>query len=97
MVRILRSVAAWALGRTGDLDVTPLLIAALEDPDDSVVAQARAGLQILSRKLDGYGPPPGALPAEKEAAAKRWRAWYDAIRPPDAPVDDDEPVSAKTP
>src|SRR5262249_51621678 len=36
-----RRVAAWSLGRTGDLDVVPALIAALRDGDETVVAEAR--------------------------------------------------------
>ncbi len=61
----IRSAAAWALGRTGDLDVVPDLIALLADTDDSVVLQARTSLQLLSRKIDGFGPPAGASPAVK--------------------------------
>lgn len=72
----IRSTAAWALGRTGRLDVAPDLIIALEDPDETVVNQAREGLQILSRKIDGYGPPPGANEEARRAAAERWQAWY---------------------
>lgn len=79
----IRSVAAWGLGRTGDLDVAPDLIAALEDPDDAVIDQARNSLRLLSRKVDGFGPPAGASADQKRAAAEQWRAWYDAIRPPD--------------
>jgi hypothetical protein len=94
----IRSVAAWALGRTGDLDVIPQLIATLEDPDDDVVAQARSGLQLLSRKIEGYGPPDGASPAERQSAARRWRAWWDVIRPPDAPRDaHDQPAPTAKP
>ncbi|MEO6810179.1 MAG: HEAT repeat domain-containing protein [Isosphaeraceae bacterium] len=78
-----RAAAAWTLGRTADLDVVPALIAALRDPDEAVVAEARTGLQVISRKLDGYGPPPGASPKQREEAANRWRAWYDSVRPPD--------------
>jgi HEAT repeat protein len=78
-----RAAAAWRLGRTADLDVVPALIAALRDPDEGVVSEARTGLQVISRKLDGYGPPPGASPGQREEAANRWRAWYDSVRPPD--------------
>jgi hypothetical protein len=72
----IRAAAAWALGRSGRLEVAPDLIAALTDPDDTVTAQARAGLQILSRKIDGFGPPAGATAQAKAAAANRWRDWY---------------------
>ncbi len=72
----IRSAAAWALGRTGRLDVAPDLIGALADPDETVVDQAREGLQILSRKIDGYGPPRGASEDVRRSAAEKWRAWY---------------------
>lgn len=95
-----RRVACWALGRTGDLDVAPNLIRALRDPDDSVVAEARVGLQVLSRKIDGLGPPRGADAEQKLEAARRWRDWYEASRPPNLPPIDDpalnRPVAAPT-
>lgn len=77
----LREVAAWALSRTDDLEVVPALIDALTDPDESVVDAARVGLQLLSRKIDGLGPPSPSTPEQRAEAAKRWRAWYESIRP----------------
>jgi hypothetical protein len=77
----LRQVAAWSLARTGDLDVVPDLIGALLDDDAAVVDTARQGLQLLSRKLEGLGPPPGADAAQRAEAAQRWRAWYQRTRP----------------
>lgn len=79
-----REVAAWALGRCGDLDVTPNLIEALKDGDERVVLAARQSLQLLSRKVEGFGPEPGASPEAREAAAARWLAWYEVVRPLDA-------------
>ena len=63
----MRQVAAWALARTADLDVVPDLITALLDPEEDVVSAARTGLQLLSRKIDGLGPPSSvdARPAER--------------------------------
>jgi hypothetical protein len=77
----LRQVSAWALARTGDLDVVPDLIGALVDGEPSVVDTARQGLQLLSRKINGLGPPPGATPEQREEAAQRWREWYKRTRP----------------
>jgi hypothetical protein len=88
----LRRVAAWSLARTGDLDVVPALIDALADGDDAVVTTAREGLQLLSRKIDGYGPSPGAALEQRKEAAQRWRAWYQAIRPLDLEGQDDDLV-----
>jgi hypothetical protein len=86
-----RQVAAWALSRTADLDVVPDLIGALVDPEENVVVAARLGLQLLSRKIDGLGPSSPSTPAERQAAAARWRAWYDVIRPLEAGAEGDEP------
>ncbi|GAC1464516.1 MAG: hypothetical protein NVSMB9_03250 [Isosphaeraceae bacterium] len=78
----LRRVAAWSLARTAELDVVPALIEALTDPDDSVARVAREGLQLLSRKIDGLGPP-SLAPAERQEAALLWRSWYSSVRPLD--------------
>jgi hypothetical protein len=89
-----RRVAAWALAHTGDLDVVPALIEALLDPDQDVVTAATLGLQLLSRKIDGFGPPSPSTPEQRKAAVERWRAWYQAIRPLDLEGQDDGPDMA---
>jgi hypothetical protein len=89
-----RKVAAWALARTGDMDVVPALIAALTDPDESVVSVARDGLKLLSRKAQGYGPPTPSTPAQRAEAAQRWRAWFATIRPLDLEGQDEAPAPA---
>jgi hypothetical protein len=78
-----RRVAAWALAHTGDMDIVPALIDTLTDPDEDVVDAARLGLQILSRKVDGLGPPSPSTPEQRQQAAARWRDWYAAIKPLD--------------
>jgi hypothetical protein len=78
-----RRVAAWALAHTEDMDVVPLLINALLDPDEEVVISARQGLQLLSRKISGMGPTSPSTPADRKAAAQRWREWFSAVRPLD--------------
>jgi hypothetical protein len=88
----MRQVAAWALSRTADLDVVPELIAALEDPDESVVVGAAQGLQLLSRKIEGLGPPSPSTPEQRKEAAKAWRGWYETIRPLDSQAEDDEGI-----
>jgi hypothetical protein len=87
----MRQVAAWALSRLGDLDVIPDLCDALVDPEETVVISARLGLQLLSRKIDGLGPPSPSSPEERKEASQRWRAWYESIRPLAAQGDDDQP------
>ncbi len=99
----LRRVAAWALAHTGDLDVIPRLIDVLVTPneDDEVVGSARMGLMLLSRKIDGYGPPSPSTPEERKAAAQKWREWFEAIRPLDLDDHDDgasqAPASSRAP
>ncbi len=73
------------------MDVVPPLIEVLMDPDDDVVNSARLGLQILSRKIEGPGPPSPSTPEERRAAVDKWREWFNAIRPLDLD-DDDNPV-----
>jgi hypothetical protein len=92
----LRRVAAWALAHTGDLDVIPQLIDALVVPneDEEVVGAARMGLLLLSRKVDGFGPPSPSNADQRKEAAQKWREWFDAIRPLDL---DDHDEGAPTP
>jgi len=85
----IRRVACWALGRMGDLELAPALIRALLDPDEGVSAEARVSLEVMSRKLEGYGPPRGSTPDERLAAAKRWRDWFERVRPPSLEALDD--------
>ena len=85
-----RKIAAWALARTGDLDVAPSLIERLNDPEEAVVRIARDGLMLLSRKVDGLGPPSPSTPEQRLEASKRWRAWYSGIRPLDLEGQDDD-------
>ena len=83
-----RRVAAWSLAHTGDMDVVPALIDALRDSDEEVIGSARLGLQILSRKIEGLGPPSPSTPEERTAAAQRWREWFNAVRPLDLDEED---------
>ncbi len=82
-----RRLSAWALARAGQIDAVPDLIGALEDVDEAVVGEAAAGLLLLSRKLDGFGPDPGASLDDRRRAGARWRAWYDGLRPPELDAD----------
>jgi hypothetical protein len=94
-----RSVAAWALSRTGDLDVVLTLIDALVDPDEGVVISAKLGLQLLSRKIDGLGPPSPSTPEERAEAVRKWRAWYETVRPLEPEIGDSKenrPVGRST-
>ena len=76
-----RLAAVKTLGRARDLDNVPALIYALSDPDWRVVEAARDGLCFISRKFQGYGPPPQPTEQQVQAARARWKEWYLAIRP----------------
>jgi hypothetical protein len=94
-----RRVAAWALAHTGDLDVVPTLIDAMIElnQDEDVITSIRLGLQVLSRKIKGMGPPSPSSPAERLSAARKWREWYQTIRPLDLEGQDDDIGIAETP
>ncbi|GAC1338592.1 MAG: hypothetical protein NVSMB14_05360 [Isosphaeraceae bacterium] len=86
----LRRVAAWCIARTADIDAVPPLIAALNDSamaadakDPAVMDEAKRGLQFLSRKIEGYGPPPNATLDQRKESMRKWREWYEAVRPVD--------------
>jgi hypothetical protein len=98
----MRQVAVWALAHTGDLDVAPILIDALIVPDEEedVVTAIRLGLQLLSRKIKGLGPKSPSSPADRLAAAGKWREWYQTIRPLGVEGEDettDSAAAAKAP
>ena len=92
-----RRTAMWALGRTGNISVAPLLIRGLTDVDESVLREASLGLCILSRKPEGCGLPLDPTDGLKEDAsneerqthldkwgkesANLWQKWYLRIRP----------------
>jgi hypothetical protein len=90
-----RAVGAWGLGRIGEIDAAPLLIKALEDADEGVVQEARVGLQVLSRKIEGPGPPVGSTSEQRAQAARQWQAWFDSIRPPGFNLDDLDRVPSR--
>jgi hypothetical protein len=94
-----RRVAVWALAHTGDLDVVPALLDTMvvANEDDDVVTAIRLGLQLLSRKIGGVGPPTPSSPEERLAAARKWRAWYQAIKPLDLEGQDDDVVTTEGP
>jgi hypothetical protein len=76
-----RLAAVKTLARSRELDNVPALIHALSDPDWRVVEAARDGLSFISRKFQGYGPPPQATAEQVQAAQTKWKQWYLSIRP----------------
>jgi hypothetical protein len=76
-----RLAAVRVLGRHRNLDLVPLLILAMKDPDPAVVQEADRGLRYISGKFDGVGLPDQPQPAEVQAAIAAWKQWYLGLRP----------------
>ena len=81
-----RRTAFWALGHCQDLELVPLLLRGLEDPDLAVVVEARDGLCVLCRKPRGIlvnnkplpanpllGLPSGTTAEQKKVIEADWR------------------------
>ena len=76
-----RRAALWALARSKDNRVAPVLIDALSDSDVDVYRAARDGLRFLSRRFDGVGLPERPPAQEKlDAGVEQWRRWFGALR-----------------
>jgi len=91
-----RKAACWALGRTGDFKLIPLMLDGLRDPNVDVNVEAVAALRYIARKPHGLGeslnPLEGLEKAPQEQrikaanewrqkALKSWSNWYFSIRP----------------
>jgi len=74
-----RQTAMWAIGRTNDLRMCPILIEGLKDKDPEVANEASISLRILSRQLRGLTSGEGEFNAESEYQA--WTKWYRSVRP----------------
>ncbi len=76
-----RRTAMWALGRSHDITVVPVLIEGLNDPNFDVVVEARNALRYLSKKIDGYGLPVQPTDDQRKKAVRSWKEWYLTVRP----------------
>ena len=92
-----RQIAYWALSRSGDFDLVPLMLDGLNDPVLSVNVEALTGLRYISRKPDGFKlslDPLSHLPDDaneekrlnaaivwRDKASRLWRQWYSKVRP----------------
>lgn len=76
-----KAAALKALARTRDLDVVPLLIEALRDPEPLVYSEAELGLRFISRKFEGVLPGDDDSEAGRLAAMEKWKQWFLAVRP----------------
>jgi hypothetical protein len=85
-----RRTAYWALGRTNDLRVAPVLIKGLLDVDLSCVVEARNALRYLSKRLNYIDLPDEPTEAQRAQAVAQWKKWYQSVRPYDERDDLDE-------
>ncbi len=76
-----RIAALRALGRTRNLDNVPLLMVALQDPDDSVFLAGEEALRYMSRTIGSAGETEGITPSRRASTLHKWRQWYESIRP----------------
>ncbi|MFN0050726.1 MAG: hypothetical protein ACKV0T_00955 [Planctomycetales bacterium] len=78
-----RRTVYWALGRTSDLTVAPILIAGLEDNDLSCMIEARNALRFLSKRVNAVDLPDEPTDQQRAQAIAQWKKWYQSIRPYD--------------
>jgi len=92
-----RKAAVWALGRTADFNLIPLMLDGIRDPSIDVNVEAIAALRYIARKPGGFGEtydPLKALPEDASAderlrvtnewrqkAINSWASWYFRVRP----------------
>ncbi len=91
-----RQACCWALGRTGDFRLIPMMLDMLRDPSIDVNVEAIQALRYISRKPNGFGETLDPLkglenptPEQKLEVANAWRQktlkawseWYNSIRP----------------
>ncbi len=76
-----RRTALWALGRSDDLRLAPILIEGLKDPDVDVYVEARNALRCLSRQVEDFGAKEEPLDAAtRTRELTKWKDWYKSIR-----------------
>lgn len=92
-----RRTALWALARSAEFEVSPVLIDALQDNNVDVVVEARNALCWISRRPLGLGLPDDpfdgveedapeqmrvrAFETWRERAISLWSRWYRRVRP----------------
>jgi hypothetical protein len=75
-----RRTAYWALGRTNDFRVAPVLIRGLLDADLSCMIEAREALRYLSKRPHPIDLSDDPTPAERAQSVLQWKKWYQSVR-----------------
>ena len=91
-----RQPVIWALGRTGDFSLVPLILRGLRDPNIDVNVEAEMALRYIARKPNGFGLSDNPLAGAENGSAedrvrvanqwrdkahKSWSNWYFERRP----------------
>ncbi|MCH2203692.1 MAG: hypothetical protein MK102_17120 [Fuerstiella sp.] len=92
-----RQIGYWALSRTRDFDLVPLMLNGIQDPNFLVSVEAVSSLRYIARRPNGLGlslDPLSRLPTDadertklnaaqvwKDKASRVWRQWYSGVRP----------------
>jgi hypothetical protein len=82
-----RAAAIHTLGIARDFDSVPVIIAALQDPDDDVFIAAEEALKYMSRTISDPSENESITPNRRASAVRKWRNWFLSIRP-NAHLDD---------
>lgn len=75
-----RRTAFWALGRTNDLRMVPLLIDGLSDSNLDCMVEARNALNFISKKLIRIELSDQPTESQRKSAIAAWRRWYQSVR-----------------
>ena len=76
-----RIAAVQVLSQIKDLESSPALIAALDDPDWQVVLAADEGLRFMGRKTKSVALGDKSDAKARAAAVAHWKSWYVGIQP----------------
>jgi hypothetical protein len=83
----IRLAAVRAIGRSDQLDLMPVLIYALGDPDGTVAVEACDAVRRLTRTPGKRAVTQELTPLRRREEIQYWKEWYLAVRP-DAQFDD---------
>ena len=76
-----RIAAVKVLSQVKDLESSPALIAALDDPDWQVVLAADEGLRFMGRKTKSVPLGDKSDAKARAAAIAHWKSWYVTVQP----------------
>jgi hypothetical protein len=90
-----RKIAIAGIERGRNLNVAPVLITLLDDPDPEVARAANDALGRISRKFNLFELGIEPTPDQRAKAIQGWRAWYRSLRP-DIDLDSYDPLADTT-